>query len=204
MLRELTILRHLRHENVIALKDVMVTSTKSSFKEVYMVYELMDCGLHQIIRSPQPLSNHHYKYFLFQPANLPVNGNYNLRICDFAVSRTFKGEGEFMARYVVTRWYRALEFLLRDDNYGASVDVWFVGCIFGEMLRRKPLFPGTNSINQLQLIINILGSSNKSDLKFIMVQNVRSFLYLHSLPHSRGVHLAALYPHVDHLALNLL
>lgn len=65
-LRELVILRNVRHENVIALKDVMVTSSQSTFKEVYLVYELMDSDLHQIISSPQPLSNDHCKFFMLQ------------------------------------------------------------------------------------------------------------------------------------------
>lgn len=69
-LRELKLLRHIRHENVIALKDVMMPSGKSNFKDVYLVYELMDTDLHQIIKSAQPLSNDHCKYFIFQVWNL--------------------------------------------------------------------------------------------------------------------------------------
>ncbi|KAE8721609.1 Mitogen-activated protein kinase 7 [Hibiscus syriacus] len=65
-LRELKLLRHVRHENVIALKDVMMPTQITSFKDVYLVYELMDTDLHQIIKSPQPLSNDHCKYFIFQ------------------------------------------------------------------------------------------------------------------------------------------
>lgn len=65
-LRELKLLRHIRHENVIALKDVMMPIHRTSFKDVYLVYELMDTDLHQIIKSSQPLSNDHCKYFLFQ------------------------------------------------------------------------------------------------------------------------------------------
>jgi len=74
-LRELVILRHLSHENVVALKDVMVANSsvgsgiadsRANFKDVYMVYELMDTDLHHIIKSSQPLSNDHCKYFLFQ------------------------------------------------------------------------------------------------------------------------------------------
>lgn len=65
-LRELKLLRHIRHENVIALKDVMMPSYRNSFKDVYLVYELMDTDLHHIIKSSQPLSNDHCKYFLFQ------------------------------------------------------------------------------------------------------------------------------------------
>lgn len=65
-LRELKLLRHIRHENVIALKDVMMPVYKTSFQDVYLVYELMDTDLHHIIKSPQPLSTDHCKYFLYQ------------------------------------------------------------------------------------------------------------------------------------------
>ncbi|RUO86989.1 hypothetical protein D7Y11_43080 [Corallococcus sp. AB018] len=65
-LRELRLLRHIRHENVIALKDVMMPSQRMSFEDVYLVYELMDTDLHHIIKSSQPLSNDHCKYFIFQ------------------------------------------------------------------------------------------------------------------------------------------
>lgn len=59
-------IRHLRHENVIALKDIMMPPYRRSFKDVYLVYELMDTDMHQIIKSPQPLSDDHCQYFLFQ------------------------------------------------------------------------------------------------------------------------------------------
>uniref|UniRef100_A0A0V0IFZ2 Putative ovule protein n=1 Tax=Solanum chacoense TaxID=4108 RepID=A0A0V0IFZ2_SOLCH len=65
-LRELKLLRHIRHENVIALKDVMMPIHRNSFKDIYLVYELMDTDLNHIIKSPQPLSDDHCKYFLFQ------------------------------------------------------------------------------------------------------------------------------------------
>lgn len=67
-LRELKLLRHIRHENVISLKDVMMPPLKErkSFKDVYLVYELMDTDLHQVIQSSDPLTNDHCKYFLFQ------------------------------------------------------------------------------------------------------------------------------------------
>ncbi|KAI9070510.1 hypothetical protein K1719_047527 [Acacia pycnantha] len=129
-LRELKLLRHIRHENVIALKDVMLPAQRTCFKDVYLVYELMDTDLHQIIKSSQPLSNDHCKYFIFQL----------LEICDFGLARTNGGDGQFMTEYVVTRWYRAPELLLCCENYGTSIDVWSVGCIFAEILGRKPIF----------------------------------------------------------------
>jgi serine/threonine protein kinase len=64
-LREIKLLRHLRHENIIAVRDIM-KATKDRFNDVYLVYELMDTDLHQIIRSSQPLTNEHFQYFVYQ------------------------------------------------------------------------------------------------------------------------------------------
>jgi hypothetical protein len=58
--------RHLRHENIIGVKDIMVPAARDKFNDVYIVYELMDTDLHQIIRSPQPLTNEHFQYFVYQ------------------------------------------------------------------------------------------------------------------------------------------
>ncbi|KAK5843746.1 hypothetical protein PVK06_006204 [Gossypium arboreum] len=220
-LRELKLLRHIHHENVIALKDVMMPIHRASFNDVYLVYELMDTDLHQIIKSPQPLSNDHCKYFIFQllrglkylhsanilhrdlkPGNLLVNANCDLKICDFGLARTSRGNEQFMTEYVVTRWYRAPELLLCCDNYGTSIDVWSVGCIFAEILGRKPIFPGTECLNQLKLIINVLGSQQEADLAFI--DNPKARRYIKSLPYSRGIHFSHLYPHADPLAIDLL
>ncbi|CAF1718204.1 BnaC09g09670D [Brassica napus] len=220
-LRELKLLRHVRHDNVIALKDVMLPTNKSSFKDVYLVYELMDTDLHQIIKSSQSLSDDHCKYFLFQllrglkylhsanilhrdlkPGNLLVNANCDLKICDFGLARTSQGNEQFMTEYVVTRWYRAPELLLCCDNYGTSIDVWSVGCIFAEILGRKPIFPGTECLNQLKLIINVVGSQQESDIRFI--DNPKARRFIKSLPFSRGTHLSNLYPQANPLAIDLL
>ncbi|OAY82741.1 Mitogen-activated protein kinase 4 [Ananas comosus] len=243
-LRELKLLRHVRHDNVIALKDIMMPPHRRSFKDVYLVYELMDTDLHQIIKSSQALSNDHCQYFLFQllrglkylhsvnilhrdlkPGNLLVNANCDLKICDFGLARTNNSKaGQFMTEYVVTRWYRAPELLLCCDNYGTSIDVWSVGCIFAELLGRKPIFPGTLTIffifffvartflqrilycteclNQLKLIINVLGTISDADLGFI--DNPKARKYIKSLPYTPGVPLPSLYPQANPLAIDLL
>ncbi|WVZ21149.1 hypothetical protein V8G54_008471 [Vigna mungo] len=164
-LRELKLLRHLHHENVIALKDIMMPVQRNSFKDVYLVYELMDTDLHQIIKSSQALSNDHCQYFLFQG-------------------------------------FWAPELLLCCDNYGTSIDVWSVGCIFAELLGRKPIFPGSECLNQLKLIINILGSQREEDIEFI--DNPKAKKYIKSLPSSPGTPFSRLYPNAHPLAIDLL
>jgi mitogen-activated protein kinase 1/3 len=81
MLRELKLLRHISHENVICLKDIMMPINRKSFKDVYLVSELMDTDLHQIINSSQPLSNDHCLYFLFQVTVCSVFHSYRLSNC---------------------------------------------------------------------------------------------------------------------------
>ena len=60
-----------------------------------------------------------------------------------------------MTEYVVTRWYRAPELLLNSSDYTAAIDVWSVGCIFMELMDRKPLFPGRDHVHQLRLLMEV-------------------------------------------------
>ncbi|KHG23154.1 Mitogen-activated protein kinase 4 [Gossypium arboreum] len=155
---------------VIAIKDIIRPPKKDAFNDVYIVYELMDTDLHQIIRSDQPLTDDHCQYFLYQllrglkyvhsanvlhrdlkPSNLLLNANCDLKIGDFGLART-TSETDFMTEYVVTRWYRAPELLLSCSEYTAAIDIWSVGCILGEIMTREPLFPGKDYVHQLRLI----------------------------------------------------
>ncbi|KAK6164213.1 hypothetical protein DH2020_001077 [Rehmannia glutinosa] len=220
-LREMTLLRSIKHENIVQLKEVMMPTNWRGFKELYMVYELMDTDLQQLIRSPQPMSNDHCRFFIFQvlrglkylhsanilhrdlkPANLLVNANCELKICDFGLARTGSDNGEMMTEYVVTRWYRAPEILLSCNNYGPSVDIWSVGCILAEILGRKPIFPGTSSLHQLKLIVSVLGTQSEAHhLQFI--DNPMAKMFVQSLI-SQGIDFTRLYPKADPLAIDLL
>jgi len=105
-LREVKILRHFNHENVIRIRDILPPVAPDKFEDVYIVSELMDTDLHQIICSPQPLTDDHCQYFLYQilralkyihsahvlhrdlkPSNLLLNGNCDLKVCDFGLAR---------------------------------------------------------------------------------------------------------------------
>jgi mitogen-activated protein kinase 15 len=66
-----------------------------------------------------------------------------------------------MTEYVATRWYRAPEILLGSQKYSKAVDVWSVGCILGELVNRKAIFPGTSTLNQIEKVMELLGKPKK-------------------------------------------
>jgi len=179
-LRELKILRLLKHENIIGITTMLLPKSREEFEDIYLCNELMETDLASIIKSPQPLSDEHTQFFIYQilrglkymhsagiihrdlkPRNLLVNSNCDLKICDFGLSRTVHTTKETgnMTDYVATRWYRPPELLLETKDYGPAVDVWSAGCIVAELLRRKPFLPGTETKHQLELIFDVFWNS---------------------------------------------
>ncbi|XP_004599698.2 mitogen-activated protein kinase 7 [Ochotona princeps] len=225
-LRELKILKHFKHDNIIAIKDILrPTVPYGEFKSVYVVLDLMESDLHQIIHSSQPLTLEHVRYFLYQllrglkymhsaqvihrdlkPSNLLVNENCELKIGDFGMARglcTSPAEHQyFMTEYVATRWYRAPELMLSLHEYTQAIDLWSVGCIFGEMLARRQLFPGKNYVHQLQLIMTVLGTPSPAVIQAVGAERVRA--YIQSLPPRQPVPWETVYPGADRQALSLL
>ena len=88
-------------------------------------------------------------------------------MCDFGLARGVEGNNMELTEYVVTRWYRAPEIMLSCQEYTKAIDIWSVGCIFAELLGRKPLFPGDDYIHQLQIISDVIGTASDEDLKFV-------------------------------------
>ncbi|XP_042419609.1 mitogen-activated protein kinase homolog MMK2-like [Zingiber officinale] len=219
-LREIRLLRHMDHENVIGIKDIIRPPVKENFKDVYIIYELMDTDLNQIIRSNQPLEDDHCQYFLYQilrglkyvhsanvlhrdlkPSNLFVNANCDLKIGDFGLAR-MTSETDLMTEYVVTRWYRAPELLLNCSEYTAAIDIWSVGCILAEIVMRQPLFPGRDYVQQLRLITELIGSPDESSLGFLRSENARR--YVRQLPRYPRQNFAQRFPMMSSGARDLL
>ncbi|XP_074285521.1 mitogen-activated protein kinase 3-like [Silene latifolia] len=217
-LREIKILRHFDHENIIALRDVVPPPSLEDFSDVYFATELMDTDMHQIIRSEQVLSEDHNQYFLYQilrglkyihsanvihrdlkPSNLLLNANTDLKICDFGLARPVSEDD--MTMYVVTRYYRAPELLLYSSNYTAAIDIWSVGCILMELMTRKPLFPGKDRDHQMRLVIELLGTPSELDLQSLTNEGGRR--YIRQLPPKPRQPLSQVYPHLNPLAIDL-
>lgn len=111
--------------------------------------------LYQLLRGLKYVNSANVLHQDLKPSNLLLDANCDLKICDFGLART-TSEMDFMTEYVVTRWYRAPELLLNCSEYTAAIDIWSVGCIFLEIIRREPLFSGKDYVQQLMLITEVL------------------------------------------------
>jgi len=224
-LREIKMLRCFQnHENIIGVLDVFKLANDDNFNEIYVVQELMEADLHQIIRSKQKLTNSHYQYFLYQilrglkyihsadvihrdlkPGNLLVNSDCELKICDFGLARgqvDYDEEKPQMTEYVATRWYRAPEVMISSSNYSKALDIWSVGCIFAELLNGKVLFPGKDYIHQMTLIVNTLGLP--SDELMMRIGSKRAREWIKTLQPKDIPSFASLFPGADAKAIDLL
>jgi len=231
ILREIKLLKHLKHENIVSIVDMMPPMMRyvDDFKDVYIVGELMETDLYRIIYSKQSLSLDHVQYFIYQvlralkyihsanvlhrdlkPSNLLVNSNCDLKVCDFGLARGVLDSDQMrdsnkrllLTEYVVTRWYRAPEIMLACHEYDKPVDVWSTGCILGELLARKPFFPGEDYIDQLTLITTKLGKLPEDDLDFVTSEKARRFM--RKLPRKSVVPLSQQFPNASPECLDLL
>ena len=224
--RELRILKHFNHDNIIAIRDILRPPVDvSSFTDVYVVFDMMETDLHRIIHSDQPLTDEHIRYFLYQilrglkyihsanvlhrdlkPSNLLVNEDCELKIGDFGMARGLDSspteQKRVMTEYVATRWYRAPELMLSLSEYSQAMDIWSVGCIFAEMLGRKALFPGTNYLNQLQLILSVVGTPSEDFYQRMGAERVKT--YISKLPNKQAVELDKIYNNANPVGLKLL
>lgn len=160
-----------------------VSSSSSSTKPVlYLVFEYLDTDLKKFIDShrkgpnPKPLPQSLVRSFLYQllkgvahchshgvlhrdlkPQNLLLDKDRGiLKIADLGLGRAFTVPLKSYTHEIVTLWYRAPEVLLGSTHYSTAVDMWSVGCIFAEMVRRQALFPGDSEFQQLLHIFRLV------------------------------------------------
>lgn len=227
-LRELKFLRLLKdHENIISIKDVLLPSNRENFDDVFVVLELLPTDLTRVLRSNIELSSEHIRWLVFQlirgiyyihtsrvfhrdlkPSNILINARCDLRIVDFGLSRAALDHDEpdviFWTDYVATRWYRAPELIMASStNYTTAIDMWSIGCIFAEMLSNgRPMFPGQNPEDQLQLIVKFGGTPDPAAIASVREPRARALL-ARMKPCQRKP-LSHLFPNADPLALDLL
>ncbi|KAJ6306739.1 hypothetical protein OIU78_021952 [Salix suchowensis] len=225
ILREIKLLRLLRHPDIVEIKHIMLPPSRRDFKDIYVVFELMESDLHQVIKANDDLTREHYQFFLYQllralkyihtanvyhrdlkPKNILANANCKLKICDFGLARVAFNDTPstiFWTDYVATRWYRAPELCGSFfSKYTPAIDIWSIGCIFAEVLTGKPLFPGKNVVHQLDLMTDLLGTPSLDTIS--RVRNDKARRYLTSMRKKPPVPFAQKFPNADPLALCLL
>ena len=227
VLRELKLLRILKHPNLVSVYDVILPKDVQHFKEVSVVLELMEADLHTVLQENHLTPDHHC-VFLYQmmqglahmhasgvlhrdlkPKNVLVNADCKVKLCDFGLARPLLHQRRTQTAvawtdYVATRWYRAPELCgCFYGHYTPAVDIWSVGCIFAEIMSNgRPLFPGRNTVDQLQLITDLCGKPPAHVIDAIPNRRARAFL--HAMPAKAPRDLAALFPAANAEALDLL
>jgi len=187
-LREVRLLAHFKHPNLLSIQDVFLEA--GDFRDVYLCLEMMDGDLHQLIYESS-LMGPQMQWVIYQvmrgllclktaqvlhrdlkPGNVFVRANGDVKIADLGLARAVDAEGDerdeqALTEYVVTRYYRAPEVVLTAMRYTYAVDMWSAGCILGEMLGRRPLFQGKDSLDQIRQIILCIGAQTAEDIEWL-------------------------------------
>jgi negative regulator of the PHO system len=216
-IREISLMKELKHENIVSLHDVIHTENK-----LMLVFEYMDKDLKKYMDSRGDRGQLDYvtiKSFMQQllrgiafchdnrvlhrdlkPQNLLINTKGQLKLADFGLARAFGIPVNTFSNEVVTLWYRAPDVLLGSRTYNTSIDIWSAGCIMAEMYTGRPLFPGTTNDDQLQKIFRLMGTPSERSWPGISQfpeykPNFHNFA-------TQSLH--AILPQVDPLGLDLL
>ncbi|XP_046725603.1 cyclin-dependent kinase-like 5 isoform X4 [Silurus meridionalis] len=179
-MRELKMLRTLKQENIVELKEAFRRRGK-----LYLVFEYVEKNMLELLEElPNGVPLEKVRNYIYQlikaihwchkndivhrdikPENLLISSDDVLKLCDFGFARDLsEGTDANYTEYVATRWYRSPELLL-GAPYGKAVDMWSVGCILGELSDGQPLFPGESEIDQLFTIQKVLGPLPPEQMK---------------------------------------
>ena len=220
ILREIKLLAHFHDVNIIGLRNILTPRTPD-FDAFFIVMEIMDTDLRAVLKSGQRLSDQHVQFFVYQalralhvihaagvihrditPANILVNTNCDLKICDFGLAKEESDDGQDMTDYVTMRWYRAPELVMEHRNYTGKIDVWGVGLIFGELLGSRPLCQGKDRVVQLDKIIEVIGTPSDEDID--AVGSAAAQRYLKKKGPRQPINWTEKYPAASPEALDLL
>eukprot|EP00128_Syssomonas_multiformis_P008355 Colp12_sorted_trinity150504_noHs@25989 len=216
-LREVRMLKQLKHGNLVNLLEVFRRKRK-----LHLVFEFIDRTvldeldinpngldektvkkiINQVLKAVHFCHSHNIIHRDVKPENILVTKNHVVKLCDFGFARSLGGPGAVYTDYVATRWYRAPELLVGDTQYGTSVDVWAIGCVFAEILTGHPLWPGKSDIDQLHHIISTLGQLTQRHQEIF---SNNAFFSGMSIPcPDRQVTLAERFPHLPEATLDFM
>lgn len=182
-IREILLLKNLKHSTIVNLEDVIYNNDK-----MYLIFEFIDMDLRQYLDNlhrkglfvePNILQKMSFQLITainfchsknifhrdLKPQNLLIDSHGNLKLADFGLGRLASIPLRTYTTEVVTLWYRSPELLLGSKYYDSSIDVWSAGCIISEMIMLRPLFAGDSEIDQLFKIFKYLGTPSNLQWK---------------------------------------
>lgn len=219
-LREINALIACKHDNVVAIREVVVGETLT---QVFIVMDFVEHDLKSLLTlMPSPFLQSEVKTLMLQllsavahchshwilhrdlkTSNLLMNNRGTIKVADFGLARRYGdpvGIGG-MTQLVVTLWYRAPEILLGETTYSTAVDIWSVGCILGELVLKEPMFQAKGEIELLGMIFKLLGPPNPSSWPGYHKLPLAKTL---SLPSPQPPQLRQRFPHLSALGIDLL
>jgi cyclin-dependent kinase 7 len=172
-IREIKLLQELEHPHVIKVRDIF-----NHDSNINIVMDLCTMDLEKVVRATKvPLRSSDVKQYMrmillgvehihknwilhrdIKPGNILIDEEGRLKLADFGLAKIFGSPDRSLSHQACTLWYRAPELLFGARSYGEGADMWAVGCIFAELMTRKPFLPGENELNQLSLIFAALGT----------------------------------------------
>ncbi|TID13305.1 hypothetical protein CANINC_004992 [Pichia inconspicua] len=209
--REITIMKKLKHKHVLQIID-MVYEKKGSFFYTVCPYISSDlnglinnprisfslpqikCLMQQILEGINYVHQSGYLHRDIKTANILLDKFGTVKIADFGLARLFHGPppttpssspGGGLYEYtglVVTRWYRPPELLLGDRKYTTAVDMWGIGCVFGEFFFKRPILEGKSDLHQAELIFKLLGSPTPENFPNAHLINRHNIDLKHNYP----------------------
>jgi len=180
-LREINTLLISQHPNVVTVREIVVGS---NMDQIYIVMDFVEhdlkslmetmrkknqvflpgevkCLMIQLLRAIHHLHDNWILHRDLKSSNLLLSHNGILKVGDFGLAREYGSPLKAYTAIVVTLWYRAPELLLNIKQYSHHIDVWSIGCIFGELLQMEPLFPGKSEIDELGKIFKLMGTPSE-------------------------------------------
>jgi cell division cycle 2-like protein len=191
-LREISILQKARHTNIVDLQEILagddptecvlvmeflehdLKTLQEDMAERFMASEVKTL-LRQLVSAVAFLHDNSILHRDLKTSNILLSNRGVLKLADFGMARYIPPANAPLTQLVVTLWYRAPELLLGTTTYGTEIDMWSIGCIFGELLAKTPLMQGKNEVDQLSLIFTLCGlPTEKTWPAFYRLPNAKS------------------------------